>query len=79
MQVGILKVQNEVLTKERNEVVKENEQLYSAIEANTLIMDYVTGLTGAQKTYIKKVQEVMANNGMVYPEFIFEEAGVEYE
>ena len=73
MQVGILQVQNEVLTKERNDLRKENEALYSGIEANTLILDYTTGLVHAYRVYVEFVQNKMKENGITYPEFVFKE------
>jgi hypothetical protein len=72
MQVGILRVENGILTKERNEAVKENETLYKAIEANTLILDYTTGLIHAYKVHVKTLDEIMKANGVGYPEFYYE-------
>jgi len=73
MQVGILQVQNEALTKERNDLRKENEALYSGIEADTLILDYTTGLVHAYRVYVEFVQNKMKENGITYPEFVFKE------
>jgi hypothetical protein len=71
MQIGIWQTEYETIKVERDKLQIENEQLYGAIEANTLILDYTTGLVYSYKIYTKELQLIMSNNNMIYPEFIY--------
>jgi hypothetical protein len=73
LQVGIWQTECQVAKDRVIELEIENRRLYDGIEASTLLMDYAYGLIGAQRTYITTVQEIMDNNNITYPRFIFRE------
>jgi hypothetical protein len=73
LQVGIWQTESQTAKADRDRLQKENEQLYSGIQADTMLMDYAYSLIGAQKVYITTVQKIMDNNNITYPMFIYKE------
>ena len=71
MQVGIWQTEYDSLKIKYDKLQKENEQLYGGIEANTLILDYTAGLLHSYKIYTTTLQNIMDNNNVIYPEFIY--------